>query len=209
LIRLSLVALSSIVVLSASGARAEGWELTGVAGLMVGGSFSNVLQNEGGTPVERDPGLDNGFLWGINAGKAVHENVVIEAIFRQQVTQFSYTDTTGVRLKDDTKVYTFHGGGLFQSGRSYDRVRGYGGISLGATAIDPSSGSAESRFSFGFSGGAKIRTHTKSLFRLQAAFYSTYINSNDRLFCDFTCYTTSAKNFVNQWEFSGGFTLLL
>jgi len=143
-------------------------------------------------PPSQGPSLNGDVLWS-------HQGSDLNADFRG-------TPPAGAKEEfASLNVDTIQIGGLWQSGRSGDKVRGYFDFLLGASILSPSGNyDSLSRFSMTLGGGAKFRISDSVGVRLGVRWMPVYVNSEDSgyYYCDpyWGCYEYYNTNYLSQLD---------
>ena len=179
----------------------------------VGYRFDSTVSTDGSAKIN-DVKVPGAVSYGFTAEYAVHPNLNVELLWSHQSStlkaDFIGTPPAGVQSEfADLSVDTIQVGGLWQSGRPSDRVRGYLDFLLGASILNPS-GNFEtlSRFSMSLGGGAKFAISDSIGVRLGLRWMPVYINSTDSgyYWCDpyWGCYEAYYTNYLNQFDAHAG-----
>ncbi len=206
--RLPLAALALVTLLlpAAAPARAGGLvELTPYYGYRLGGEF-NSYSGSGNLEIE------DSSAYGLILSFNVNPNAQLDLQWSHQASELLGGGggfLSGSRIFDlDVDVWQV--GGNFTGGHPKDPVRGFVGFSVGVTDFQPHATGIEgdSQFSFTFYGGAKIGLAKHLALRLQGQWISTYIDSNDQVFCDpfGFCYVATTSDYLSQFEVAAGLT---
>jgi opacity protein-like surface antigen len=194
------------LVAGAAPARAGGAvELTPYYGYRLGGEFSDI--NFGGASALE---IKDGPAYGLILSYNVNPNAQIDLQYSQQKTELQ-GNGGGFLSSDklfDLNVELWQLGGNFTSGHPNDPLRGFIGFGVGVTNFEPrdSAFNGDSQFAFTFYGGAKIALAKHLGLRLQGQWISTYIDSNEQVFCDpfGFCFVAESAEYLNQFELSAG-----
>lgn len=204
-------ALAVVVALAtAAPARAAGGvvEVTPYYGYRLGGEFSDIDFSGTG-----DLEIEDGTAYGLILSFNVNPNAQIDLQYSHQSSELQGGGggfLSGSKIFD-MDVDLWQVGGNFTGGHPNDPVRGFVGFSLGVTDFEPKATNLEgdSQFSFTFYGGAKIGLAKHFGLRLQGQWISTYIDSDDQVFCDpfGFCYVATTSDYLSQFEFSAGLAI--
>ena len=192
-----------ITMVMAPGAFADDrFELTPFIGYRFGGDFDNIRDPNGEIKsVDVGDSEAYGLMFDINMG----ENTQIELSWSTQNTDLTGRQFNGPNIDfGDTRIDYWHVGGNYVFGDSLDDARGFLTFSIGATHFSPEAFSSETRFSFGFGGGAKFYFNDTIGIRVQGKLLSTYINSSTSWWCSYSCWTVSTGNYLLQAEIDAG-----
>jgi hypothetical protein len=178
------------------------FEITPFVGYRFGGDFDNLNDpNSRFRAVDVDDSEAYGLIFDINMG----ESAQIELSWARQDTSLTAKQYSGPNVDlTDTTVDYWHVGGNLLFGDSLDEARGFLAFSIGGTHVSPQDFSGETRFSFGFGGGAKFYLSDLIGIRVQGKLLSTYINSSTSWWCSFGCWTVSTGNYLLQAEIDAG-----
>lgn len=148
--------------------------------------------------------------YGLTVEYKVHPNLNVEFLWSHQSSNlkadFRGAPPAGINEEfADLSVDTFQIGGLWQSGRRGDKVRGYVDFLLGMTTLNPSADfDSLSRFSMSLGGGAKFQLSDSVGIRAGVRWMPVYINSTDSgyFWCDpyWGCYEYYSTNYLNQFD---------
>jgi outer membrane protein with beta-barrel domain len=183
-------------------------ELTPYYGYRFGGEFNDIEFGGSG-----DLEIEDGSAYGVILSFNVNPNAQIDLQWSHQSTEL---DGGGGGFLSGSKIFDmdvdlWQVGGNFTGGTPNDPVRGFVGFSLGVTDFQPQSSALEgdSQFSFTFYGGAKIHLAKHLGLRLQGQWISTYIDSDDEVFCDpfGFCYVATTSDYLSQFEVSAGLAI--
>ena len=146
--------------------------------------------------------------FGLTAEFPVHPSLNVEVLWSHQSSdlEVDYRGTPPAGAKTNIaslNVDTIQVGGLWQSGRSGDKVRGYFDFLLGASILSPSGNyDTLTRFSMTVGGGAKFRISDNVGVRLGIRWMPVYVNSEDSgyYYCDpyWGCYEYYNTNYLSQ-----------
>ncbi len=158
----------------------------------------------------------NALSFGLTAEYALSRSATLELLFSHQDTELKlgYRETPPAGYTErltHLNVDTFQIGGLWQSGRPGDSLRGYLDLLLGVSLLTPSPQlSALTRLSASVGGGAKVRLTDALGARVGLRFMPIYVNATSSGYstCDawYGCYTYYDSNYLYQWDFHTGMT---
>jgi outer membrane protein with beta-barrel domain len=192
----------------ATPARAQAFEITPYYGYRVGGNFSD-FSDSGVDELE----IKDGEAWGIILTFNLNPNAQVEFLYSQQSSTLrgsGFLFTPANEDLFDLNVENWQVGGTYTGGTPQDPVRGFVGFSLGLTNFEPEDRGFEgdSDFAFSFYGGGKFALAKHVGLRLQGQWVSTYVGSNDEVFCDpfGFCFVVQDATYLNQFEFAAGIT---
>ena len=208
--RMSIAALLLLLAapLVAPAAEAAGLvEVTPYYGYRFGGEF-NDIEFSGSGDLEIEDGSSYGLILSFN----VNPNAQIDLQWSHQSTELKGSGGSFLSGSNifDMDVDLWQVGGNFTGGTPNDPVRGFVGFSMGVTDFEPKSSAfdGDSQFSFTFYGGAKIALAKHLGLRLQGQWISTYIDSDDQVFCSFgICYVATTSDYLSQFEVSAGLAI--
>ena len=183
---------------------AQKLEVGVLGGYRTGGSFRfdrvGPLGQISSTHFDTESGAD--FNFHINA--PLQEYASAELIFDFQNTTMSTSNQDSELQKLDVKIYTIHAGGLYTT--SQDKIRPILGGSMGISIFNPADNRSNStRFSLGFTGGAKAYLSESFGLRAHTRLVMALVQSAD-FFCGpgaGSCYTAGGSLFT-QISFSLG-----
>jgi len=202
---LFLAALLLVVLAPVAAAQTKGIEITPTIGFR----FQSTISTDSSAVID-SVDVPDSLTYGLTAEYPVHPNLNVEFLWSHQDTNleadFRGTPPAGIDPQfADLKVDTLQIGGLWQSGRRNDKLRGYFDFLLGATILNPSKDfDTLTRFSMSLGGGAKFQLSDKVGIRLGARWMPVYINSTDSgyYWCDpyWGCYEYYSTNYLNQFD---------
>lgn len=210
--RRAAIVASVLVLCAAAGidlGRAQGMvELTPYYGYRLGGEFDDIDFGGAG-----DLEIEDSGAYGVILSFNVHPNAQVDLQYSHQSSELQGGGggfLAGSKIFDlDADVFLV--GGNYTGGRPSDPLRGFIGFALGVTDLQPQSPGldGDAQFAFSFYGGAKIGLAKHVGLRLQGQWISTYIDSNDELWCDpfGFCYVVSDANYLSQFEVSAGLAI--
>lgn len=195
----------AILIVWSAPAWAGPFEVTPFYGYRLGGEFDD-LSTAGVSSLE----IDDGDSWGAIFTFHLDANAQVELIYSHQPTTLRGGGSlfSGSTTLFDLDVDNWQVGGAYTWGETADPVRGFLGFSLGVTSFDPGSSgyNGDSQFAFSFYGGAKVPLAKHVGLRLQGQWITTYVGSDEEVFCDpfGFCYSVSNASYVGQFELSAG-----
>lgn len=202
---LALVALLAVAAAPVALAQEKKIEITPT----VGYRFDSTVSTDGSAKVDSVK-AQGAVSYGLTAEYALQPNWNVELLWSHQSStlkaSFNGQPPAGVNPEfADLSVDTIQIGGLWQSGRSQDRVRGYFDFLLGATILNPTNNfDTLSRFSVSLGGGAKFAISDNIGIRAGLRWMPVYINSTDSgyYWCDpyWGCYEAYYTNYLNQFD---------
>lgn len=200
---LCLLALAAVAPMAL--AQDRGIEITPTVGYRFGGTVST-FDNAIISSVE----VPDTISFGITAEWPVHPNLNLEVLWSHQDTtleaNFNGNPPAGKNAEfSHLNVDTLQIGGLWQSGRRGDKIRGYFDFLLGASILNPSPEyQSLTRFSMTIGGGAKFQLSDKIGLRLGLRWMPVYINSEGSGYgyCDpyWGCYEYYDSNYLYQTD---------
>jgi len=203
---LSLLALLALVALAPAAVAQSGRiEITPTLGYRFGGTVSTANSS-----YINSIDVPDALSFGLTAEYAVQPNLNVEFLWSHQDTElkadFKGTPPASVKSSiSHLNIDTIQIGGLWQSGRNGDKVRGYFDLLFGASILTPSPQySTLTRFSATIGGGAKFQVSDKIGVRLGLRWMPVYINSQDSgyVYCDpyWGCYQYYDSNYLYQTD---------
>jgi len=204
--RILLVAALLLVTAFAPVATAQsGLEITPT----VGYRFNSTISTDSSAYID-SVDVPGSVSFGLTVEYPVHPNLNVEFLWSHQSSDlkadFRGAPPAGTNEEfASLNVDTIQIGGLWQSGRRGDKVRGYVDFLLGASILGPSGDfDTLTRFSMTLGCGAKFRISDKVGVRLGARWMPVYINSSDSgyYWCDpyWGCYEYYDTNYLNQFD---------
>ena len=202
---LFLAALLLVVLAPVAAAQTKGIEITPTIGFR----FQSTISTDSSAVID-SVDVPDSLTYGLTAEYPVHPNLNVEFLWSHQDTNleadFRGTPPAGIDPQfADLKVDTLQIGGLWQSGRRNDKLRGYFDFLLGATILNPSKDfDTLTRFSMSLGGGGKLQISENVGLRLGVRWMPVYINSSDSgyYWCDpyWGCYEYYDTNYLNQFD---------
>ncbi len=210
---LALLSLLALVALApVATAQDRGVEITPTVGYRFGGtvsSFDNAIIDSVKVP--------DTVSFGITGEWPVHPNLNLEVLWSHQDTSleatFKGTAPAGVNPEfSHLNIDTVQVGGLWQSGRRGDKVRGYFDLLVGMSILTPAPEyESLTRFSMTLGGGAKFQISDKIGIRLGLRWMPVYLNSEGTGtgWCDpyWGCYEYYDSNYLYQTDAHVGLIL--
>ncbi len=201
---LAIVPLLALVSLApVAAAQVKGIEITPTVGYRFDSSVST-----DSSAIVSSVDVPGSVSFGLTAEFPVHPSLNVEVLWSHQSSdlEVDYRGTPPAGANTNLaslNVDTIQVGGLWQSGRSGDKVRGYFDFLLGASILSPSGNyDTLTRFSMTMGGGAKFRISDKVGVRLGVRWMPVYINSEDSgyYYCDpyWGCYEYYNTNYLSQ-----------
>lgn len=204
-----LASLALAGVAETAAAQSGRFEITPMVGYRWGGTASS-----GGNTYIDEVSVKDNMSFGLTFEYQVHQNAAIEFLWSHQSTSLeaSYLGNRpggAVDIDSDLSIDTIQIGGLWQSGRNGDKVRGYFDLLIGASILSPDSPyDSLTRFSATIGGGAKFYFNDRIGARLGVRWMPVYINSSDSgyIYCDpyWGCYNYYNNNYLYQTDASAG-----
>jgi outer membrane protein with beta-barrel domain len=200
------ILLAAAVVLTASPALAQKFEVTPYYGYRLGGDFDS-FSTAGVDKLE----IKDGDAWGLILTYNLHPGASIEFQYTQQSTTLDghgalFTPATEDLF--DLNVEYWMIGGAYTTGDEDQPARGFVGFALGWANFEPHSSrfDGDSEFSFSLYGGVKIALAKHIGLRLQGQWFSTWVGSGTDVFCDpfGFCYSVQSGGYLNQFEVASG-----
>ncbi len=178
------------------------FELTPFAAYRIGGDFED---DETGEEFDLDDSEAFGLLLNIRAKTQGQW----ELLYAKQSTEVDTAGTFVVSDSIDLDVQYFQLGGTYLY--DGDRVQPFIALTLGVTNFDPEFADLDSEnyFSASFGGGIKMDLTQRVGVRLEGRVYSTFLESNSKIFCSSgpgggQCLIESSGTTFNQWEARAG-----
>ncbi len=178
------------------------FELTPFAAYRIGGDFED---DETGEEFDLDDSEAFGLIFNIRAKPQGQW----EILYAQQSTEVDTAGTFVASESIDLDVRYFQLGGTYLY--DGDRVLPFIALTIGVTHFDPefSDLDSETYFSASFGGGIKMDLSQRVGVRLEGRVYSTFLESNSRIFCSSDagggqCLIESSGTTLNQWEARAG-----
>ena len=201
---LAVVSLLALVALApVAAAQGKGIEITPT----VGYRLQSTISTDNSSFID-SVDVPDSLTFGLTVEYPVHPSLNVEFLWSHQDTNleadFRGTPPAGIDPQfADLKVDTLQIGGLWQSGRRNDKLRGYFDFLLGATILNPSKDfDTLTRFSMSLGGGGKLQISENVGLRLGVRWMPVYINSSDSgyYWCDpyWGCYEYYDTNYLNQ-----------
>ena len=187
------------------------WEISALLGFRFGGTFSNGNFAVADSVELQDIVFADAPSFSGIIGWNFTETGQLEGSWTRQETDASLRESQpgADPVLGSVSLDTFMLSALYRFGRHYDTIRPWMGVGLGATYFTLESGDSFARFAAGVTGGAHFMLDRRWAFRLQARMFSTLVAKNDAVFCWGTCWSGTAKSFLEQIDLAAGFTLRL
>ena len=203
---LAVVSLLALVALApVAAAQGKGIEITPT----VGYRLQSTISTDNSSFID-SVDVPDSLTFGLTVEYPVHPSLNVEFLWSHQDStlkaDFRGAPPAGINEEfADLTIDTFQIGGLWQSGRQGDKVRGYLDFLLGATIVNPSADfDTLTRFSMSLGGGAKFQISDNVGLRLGVRWMPVYINSTDSgyYWCDpyWGCYEYYSTNYLNQFD---------
>ena len=203
---LAVVSLLALVALApVAAAQSKGIEITPT----VGYRFQSSVSTDTSSKIDSIDVPDS-LSYGLTAEFPVHPNLNVEVLWSHQDSdlKLDYRGTPPANFNPEIaslKIDTVQVGGLWQSGRRGDKVRGYVDFLLGATFLNPNNGyDSLTRFSMSLGGGAKFNFSENVGLKAGIRWMPVYINSTDSgyYWCDpyWGCYEYYNTNYLSQLD---------
>jgi opacity protein-like surface antigen len=201
--------LLAAAVAPVASAQTRGIEITPT----VGYRFQSSISTDGSAVVDSIDVPDS-LSYGLTAEFPVHPSLNVEFLWSHQDTDMNvdYRGTPPAGAKANLgglKVDTIQIGGLWQSGRRGDKVRGYFDFLLGASIVNPPQNfDSLTRFSMSLGGGAKFNFSENVGLKAGIRWMPVYIGSSDTdyYYCDpyWGCWEMYDSHYLNQVDTSLG-----
>jgi opacity protein-like surface antigen len=193
-------------------AQARGIEITPT----VGYRFQSSISTDGSTLVDSID-VPGSVSFGLTAEFPVRPNLNVEVLWSHQDTDMEVdyrgNPPAGARANlGGLKVDLIQVGGLWQSGRSSDKVRGYFDLLLGASIANPPKDfDTLTRFSVSLGGGARFNFSENVGLKAGIRWMPVYIGSSDTdyYYCDpyWGCWEMYVSHYLNQVDTSLGLVI--
>jgi len=186
-------------------------ELSAFVGYRLGGNI-NTDPPEAGNLLVPNLDLKNSVDYGLIADINISEIFQITVVGDRQSTELLEDPRDGnpKEKRFDLNISYLQGGVTIQYPNR--PLTAYVSLLAGAAFFDPEEGiDSEVRGSGSMMVGGKFYFSERLAVRLQTRFYSTYLGSNQDLFCDRNnevCYQFTNSTFMTQVDFTAGFTVL-
>lgn len=158
--------------------------------------------------------VSEGVSYGLTAEFPVRPNLNVEVLWSHQGSDMTidYRGTPPPGANTDLgslSIDTIQVGGLWQSGRSGDKVRGFFDFLLGASIVNPPSQfEGFTRFSMSLGGGAKFNFSERVGLKAGVRWMPIYVGSTDSgyVWCDpyWGCWEMYDSHYLNQVDASLG-----
>lgn len=179
----------------------------------VGYRFGSSISTDGSAVVD-SVDVPDSVSYGLTAEFPVRPNLNVEVLWSHQSSDMmvKYRGTPPPGAKDNLGSFaidTIQVGGLWQSGRSGDKVRGFFDFLLGASIVNPPSQfEGITRFSMSLGGGAKFNFSENVGLKAGVRWMPVYIGSSDTgyWYCDpyWGCWEMYDSHYLNQVDTSLG-----
>jgi len=182
------------------------WELTPFVGYETSGSYPVASSGNSTIPVDRLRANAN-VNFGAFLDHNLTENFQLEFMWNRNNSSYSAHDilTNSYFNAFHSDIDQFQFGGLYMLRDSEHKLRPYAAASLGFTHDSNSNANPDrTAFSWSIGGGVKYSLMKHVGLRGDLRYLPTYGSSSDQLYCDFGCYTATARHFLNRGSFTGG-----
>jgi hypothetical protein len=206
------IAVALIVTARPAPAQDAGIEITPTIGYRVGGTASTFNSS-----YIQNLKVPDTLSFGLTIEKSVNPNGTVEFLWSHQDTELRIAwvgaPPSGYSNRlSHLNIDTFQLGGLYETGRRGDRVRGYIDLLLGVSVVTPAPQySTLTRFSASIGGGAKVAMSDRLGARFGVRFMPIYINSTGSGYVScspyYGCYEYYNTNYLYQWDFHAGLIL--
>lgn len=193
-------------------AQSRGFEITP----FVGYRFQSSISADASAIVD-SVDVPESLSYGLSLEFPVRPNLNVEVLWSHQDTdmEIDYRGTPPAGAKTNLgglKVDTIQVGGLWQSGRSGDKVRGFFDFLLGASIVNPPKDfDTLTRFSISLGGGAKFAFSENVGLKAAVRWMPIYIGSTDTgsYWCDpyWGCWEMYDSHYLNQVDTSLGLSI--
>ena len=197
------VSLICLLLAAPAGAQeSHDFELTPFVAYRIGGDFEDSETDE-----EFD--LDDSEAFGLIFNIRAKPQGQWEILYAQQSTEVDTAGSFVATESIDLDVQYFQLGGTYLY--DGDRVLPFIALTLGVTHFDPQFADLDSEnyFSASFGGGIKMHLTERLGMRLEGRVYSTFLESDSRIFCSSNlgageCLIQASGTTFNQWEARAG-----
>jgi hypothetical protein len=202
------IVLAALLLAAVPFARAQGAELTAMAGYHFGGEFNNI-ETTGVDSIE----VEDSDGWGIILGFPTSKDTKIEVLYSRQSTKLrghGEAFSSGGSAVADVEVDILHIGGTYEIPEGKGQFSSFAGFSMGGTRYNPGPGLDDlTRFSLSLYGGEKVVLGKHAGLRLQLRWTPTFISSSTTMFCSSTgkCFVVGSGEVVSDIEVAAGLTL--
>ena len=187
--------LTVLLVLSASPAFAQGFEVAGLAGYTTSGGITPRALGI------TDLGLVGSFTWGGSAGFFLSPRLGFEASWARQESALEIGTEAGRAEMFDVHVDQLQGSLVYVLGDAESRLRPLFTAGAGAALFSAPHLDGEAKLSFNLGAGLKWRATQKLGARLGARYTPTYLNDTASDYCDPFGF---CQGWLHQFQFTGG-----
>jgi opacity protein-like surface antigen len=160
-------------------ARAQSWEVSGLAG------YTPSADLERRAPQLTDLAIRSGFTWGVQASRALTSAWAVEALWMQQASALEAGTLAGTADLFTMSVSQLQGNAVYHLGRPDSRLRPFLFAGLGATFFRADGLESETKLSFGLGGGIKYFAWTNLGIRGHFRYKPTMLDDEEAGdFCD-------------------------
>ena len=185
----------ALIALSAP-ARAQSWELSGMAGYTPAAGLDNQAPELSGL------GVRGGFTWGVQAAYFFTPGWGAEVLWTRQSSALRTETEDGSADLFEMTVGQLHGNAVRQFGAADARLRPFVFAGLGATFLSGDELESDTKLSFALGGGVKYYPWKRIALRGHFRYKPTLLNDDDAgRFCDPFGF---CQGTLHQIEFAGG-----
>jgi outer membrane protein W len=192
------IVVAALVAGSATGAGAQPWELSGLAG------YTPSVDLEHHAPEVDNVAIGDGFTWAFQAARFFTPHWGAEVLWAEQPSSYDLTVSGETAEIFSMSASQLHGNVVYQFGSSDARVRPFVFGGLGATFFRGDDVPSESKLSFGLGGGVKVFPWQTVGLRAHVRYKPTWLDDEDSDFCDPFGF---CQAFLRQFELAGGVVL--
>jgi opacity protein-like surface antigen len=177
--RLTLGAIALVLFTLPAPARAQTWEMSGMAGHTQSAGLDKKA------PELSDLDVQGGFTFGIQFARFFTPNFGVEALWTDQMSALQLETGDGGANLFSMAVRQLHGNAVYQLGAADSRLRPFVFAGLGATFLTGDELQSETKMSFGIGGGVKYFPWQTIGIRGHVRYKPTMLKDEDAgRFCD-------------------------
>jgi opacity protein-like surface antigen len=147
--RVAVIACALALVAASMPARAQSWEVSGLAGYTPAVDLEHVAREVD------ELAIRGGFTWGAQAARFFGSHWGAEVLWMRQETALEIGTATRTADVFTMTVSQLHGNAVYQFGQPDARVRPFAFAGVGTTFFRADDVESENKLSFGFGGGLK------------------------------------------------------
>jgi opacity protein-like surface antigen len=192
-------ALAAVLLLAASPALAQSWEISGLAGLTPSAPIDRRA------PELDELNMQGGFTWGAQVARFFTPHLGVEALWTEQSSGLELGTSSGTATLFTSTTAQLQGSVVYQLSARNARLQPFAFFGLGSTFFDATNLPAETKLSLGVGGGVKFFPWPTVGFRGHFRYKPTMLDDEDAGdFCDPFGF---CQNMLQQIEIAAGAVL--